>query len=134
MIQRVSTVLKALGEPTRLAIVRLLSVRELCICELTAILDMSQPRISQHVKVLKQAGLVKERRVRQRTYFSLNAAELRDGDLWVLSELFSASLEEIPELRAASQRFAQLDQDPRVRQCRGAAPEGGLSRAAGRAQ
>jgi ArsR family transcriptional regulator len=57
---------KALGEPTRLRIIKLLSEKELCVCELEHIMRISQPRISQHLKVLKQTGLVCERREGQR--------------------------------------------------------------------
>ncbi|MFZ5899221.1 MAG: ArsR/SmtB family transcription factor, partial [Bacillota bacterium] len=56
--------IKALGEPTRLKILRLLHERELCVCEIAEVLQMSQPRISQHLKVLRQAGLVSERKVK----------------------------------------------------------------------
>lgn len=57
---------KALGEPTRLRIIKLLTEKELCVCELEQIMQISQPRISQHLKILKQAGLVCERREGQR--------------------------------------------------------------------
>lgn len=57
---------KALGEPTRLRIIKLLSEKELCVCELEQIMRISQPRISQHLKILKQTGLVSERREGQR--------------------------------------------------------------------
>lgn len=120
MITRAATVCKALGEPTRLAIVKLLSMRELCICELTVLLDMSQPRISQHMKVLKQAGLVCERRVRQRSYYTLNAAELQGGEIRSLGDLLAAPLEAVPELAEASSRMGRLDQDVRVQRCKSA--------------
>ena len=53
---------KALGEPTRLKILRLLAIRPMYVCELNVVLDMSQPRISQHLRVLKEAGLLGETR------------------------------------------------------------------------
>ena len=56
------TMFKALGEPTRLKILKLLAVKDLCVCDLEEIMQASQPRISQHLKVLKQARLVNERR------------------------------------------------------------------------
>jgi len=46
MIDSTVKILKALGEPTRLKIIRLLEEREMCICELVAVLDMSQPKKS----------------------------------------------------------------------------------------
>lgn len=57
---------KALGEPTRLRIIKLLSEKELCVSELEQIMCISQPRISQHLRILKQTGLVCERREGQR--------------------------------------------------------------------
>jgi len=66
------TVFKALGEPTRLKIIKLLAERELCVCDLEEVMQISQPRISQHLKVLKHAGLVNERKEGQRNICSLN--------------------------------------------------------------
>lgn len=65
-------VYKALADKTRLHMLALLHREELCVCELVAILDMSQPGISQHLRKLKQAGLVKERKTAQWVYYSLN--------------------------------------------------------------
>jgi ArsR family transcriptional regulator, arsenate/arsenite/antimonite-responsive transcriptional repressor len=50
---------KALADPTRVAIVnRLAGCDECCVCDLTAAFDLSQPTISHHLKVLRDAGLV----------------------------------------------------------------------------
>jgi len=57
------TVLNALAEPTRLAAMRILDDgAEHCVCELMAKLDASQSRMSRHMKVLRAAGLVVDRR------------------------------------------------------------------------
>jgi len=50
---------KALADPTRVAIVnRLAALPEVCVCDLTAAFDLSQPTISHHLRVLREAGLV----------------------------------------------------------------------------
>lgn len=49
---------KALGDPTRLRIVKLLEHGELCVCQLIAVLGMGQSRISRHLSILKEAGLI----------------------------------------------------------------------------
>lgn len=49
---------RALADDTRLRIINLLLERELCVCELVDILGMSQPRISRHLKILEQAGIL----------------------------------------------------------------------------
>jgi ArsR family transcriptional regulator len=54
---------KALADPTRVAIVnRLAAVDECCVCDLNAAFDLSQPTISHHLKVLREAGLVEASR------------------------------------------------------------------------
>jgi len=53
-------IFKALADPTRLRIVLLLRQRELCVCELMAILEMEQSRVSHHMRVLREAGLAED--------------------------------------------------------------------------
>ncbi|HUK98666.1 MAG TPA: metalloregulator ArsR/SmtB family transcription factor [Gaiellaceae bacterium] len=49
---------KALADPTRVAIVNRLAAAECCVCDLTAAFDLSQPTVSHHLRVLRDAGLV----------------------------------------------------------------------------
>jgi len=58
MIDNLVTGLKAAGEPTRLRILRLLAEQDLTVSELTQILGQSQPRVSRHLKLLAEAGLI----------------------------------------------------------------------------
>ena len=53
---------KAMAHPTRLHILDILSRGEACVCHLTTILKHRQPNISQHLMVLREAGLVRDRR------------------------------------------------------------------------
>jgi ArsR family transcriptional regulator len=54
---------KALGDPTRVAIVnRLAAAPEVCVCDLTAAFELSQPTISHHLRILRDAGLVEAER------------------------------------------------------------------------
>jgi DNA-binding transcriptional ArsR family regulator len=64
-------VFNALAEPNRLKILKLLGFREMCVCELTAALDMNQPNLSYHVKKLENAGLVRSAKVGKWVYYSL---------------------------------------------------------------
>lgn len=67
------TVLSALAEPTRFAAIRLLADGEAhCVCEIMQMLDTSQSRTSRHMQVLKQAGLVVDRRDAQWVRYRLN--------------------------------------------------------------
>ncbi len=69
---RLAEVLKALADPARLRILGLLKPGELCVCELVAALDMTQPAVSQHLTRLKYAKLVKDRRQGQWTFYELD--------------------------------------------------------------
>ncbi|MDY6910538.1 MAG: metalloregulator ArsR/SmtB family transcription factor [Thermodesulfobacteriota bacterium] len=51
-------VMKALSDPSRVKIMKLLQRRQLCVCELTAGLGLAQPTVSKHLKILEEAGLV----------------------------------------------------------------------------
>ena len=67
-------IFKALADKTRLHILALLAKEELCVCELVAVFDMTQPSISQHLRKLRQAGLVKERKTAQWVFYALDGA------------------------------------------------------------
>ncbi len=60
MMKKTIKILKALSDPTRLRIVRLLMERKLCVCELLFILDMEQSRISHQLRILRDAELVED--------------------------------------------------------------------------
>jgi ArsR family transcriptional regulator len=63
---------KALADPTRVAIVnRLAGAGEVCVCELVAEADLSQPTVSHHLRVLRQAGLVESRKRGTWSYYRL---------------------------------------------------------------
>jgi len=74
-------VLSALAEPTRLGVIALLADgSEHCVCELMPKLDATQSRMSRHMQVLRQAGLVVDRRDAQWVRYRLNpdmAPEIR---------------------------------------------------------
>jgi len=79
--------LTALGDPTRLAIFEMIGASPRAVQELAAGLPVSRPAVSQHLRVLKQAGLVRDRRMGTRRIYELNAegmALLRDhfAKLW----------------------------------------------------
>lgn len=61
--ERITGLLKALADPIRLRIMSIIAASdESCVCDLTAPFDVSQPTVSHHLKVLKDAGLVDSER------------------------------------------------------------------------
>src|SRR5690606_27075767 len=71
-IEKAATVLKLLGDKTRLTMVKILDSHDCCVCEFVEIFQASQPAISQHVRKLKDVGIVREKRRGQWIIYSLN--------------------------------------------------------------
>ena len=71
-IEKAATLLKLLGDKTRLTMVKMLDTNDYCVCEFVEIFKASQPAISQHVRKLKDAGIVRETRRGQWIIYSLN--------------------------------------------------------------
>lgn len=71
-IDEVAPLLKLLGDKTRLAMVKILDSHDCCVCEFVEIFQMSQPAVSQHLRKLKDVGLVKEMRRGQWIIYSLH--------------------------------------------------------------
>lgn len=71
-LQQASQLLKLLGDRTRLTMMKLLSTHDCCVCEFVAIFNMSQPAISQHLRKMRDSGLVKEERRGQWIFYSIN--------------------------------------------------------------
>jgi ArsR family transcriptional regulator len=70
--------LRALAHPVRLGMMRQLAARpETCACDFTEVFSVSQPTISQHLKVLREAGLVRTRRRGTQICYSIDNDALR---------------------------------------------------------
>jgi len=55
-------VMKALADGNRTKIIKMLAIKEMCVCEMKAVLKMAQPSVSKHLKILEEAGLVESRK------------------------------------------------------------------------
>ena len=69
-------IFKALSDETRLRIIKLLEQGELCVCDITAALDMVQPKVSFHLSTLKEAGLIRDRKQGKWIHYSLKENDL----------------------------------------------------------
>lgn len=97
-MQELLNIFKALSDETRLRILKLLERGELCVCDITAALDMIQPKVSFHLSTLKGAGLLKDRREGRWTHYRLD-----DSDLFRRMLVLTA-MERIPEEAVAADR------------------------------
>jgi DNA-binding transcriptional ArsR family regulator len=98
-------VFDAIAQPTRREILRLLSAGELSAGEVASRFPVTQPAISQHLKVLKEAGLISERRDAQRRLYSVRPEGLADLHSF-LAEVVPAGLQRLKRAAEAEQRRA----------------------------
>jgi len=79
-LRQMSEVFKALGDPTRLRIIEILSSnmkKNLCVAGLAKKLGITQPAVSQHIKVLKNVGILEPNRVGFRVHYNINEEVLK---------------------------------------------------------
>ena len=98
------TIAKALGHPARLRTVAMLRSGELCVCQITEVLKLAPSTVSAHLRELKIAGLVTERRDGRWVYFAL-CHDTR-ANRWLEAALSSAA--DDPQLEADSAAVTQL--------------------------
>jgi DNA-binding transcriptional ArsR family regulator len=82
-VDQLSTVFSALADPTRRAILTRLTKGDATVAELAAPFAVSQPAISQHLKVLEQAGLISRHRRATARLSHLEAEPLREATVWL---------------------------------------------------
>lgn len=75
-MDEVLNIFKSISEETRLRILKLLQSGELCVCDLVTVLKTSQPKISFHMNVLKEAGLIKDRRQGRWIHYRLDESDM----------------------------------------------------------
>ncbi len=75
-LRNLAEILKALADETRLAVLAMLQDGEMCVCEIMDALPLSQPAVSHHLKILRQAGLVTDRRQGKWIYYRIDPEAL----------------------------------------------------------
>ncbi len=109
---------KALADPTRVRILVALRRGELCVCELSDALQVTQSTLSTHLQVIRDASLVRTRREGKWVYYALRSDKKQlVGKLF---GFFESELKNDAQLRADGQRLAErLDQREDGACCRG---------------
>jgi len=83
--ERMASVAKALGDPIRMQLVDVLRKHagKVCVCELVPLFDLSQPTVSHHLKVLREAGIVDSERQGLWAYYYVNPDALEEVSAWL---------------------------------------------------
>jgi ArsR family transcriptional regulator len=101
-MQGLLNIFKALSDETRLKILKIFEKGEICVCDLVSVLNVSQPRVSFHLNVLKEAGLVRGRKQGKWVHYSIN-----DSDIF-RRFLVHSVMEKIPE-KTMKESFSRLE-------------------------
>jgi ArsR family transcriptional regulator len=78
-IESLKRIYRSLGDETRLKIVYLLQIQEMCVCEIMAALALTQPTASHHLMILENAGVVKHRKEGRWVFYSITDVESMKG-------------------------------------------------------
>jgi ArsR family transcriptional regulator len=83
--QRMATIAKALGDPVRLQLVDVLRKHagKVCVCELVPLFELSQPTVSHHLKILREAGIVGSERKGLWAYYYVIPDALKELSAWL---------------------------------------------------
>ena len=102
-------VLKAAADPNRVRILKMLEQKEMCVCELRAALELAQPTVSKHLKILEEAGLVG----RRKEGLWVNYCRTGGASPYAEALLFQlrAWLNEDPEIRELIRRLPHLNRE-----------------------
>jgi DNA-binding transcriptional ArsR family regulator len=93
-LRRYEVVMKAVADPTRVRILKMLEPGELCVCQIIAVLALTPSTVSKHLSLLKAAGLVNDRKEKKWVHYSLDRASedlyvnriLRDLAVWLADD------------------------------------------------
>ncbi len=96
----------AVAEPKRRQILEAICARELSVNEIVELLGWSQPMVSKHLSVLKQVGLVRERRVGRQRMYRVNADRLKPIHDWVtpFEQFWNESFDRLDEVLQEMQK------------------------------
>ena len=103
-------VMKALSDPGRVKILKMLEVRELCVCEIQAALELAQPTISKHLRILEEAGLVDKRKDAQFVIYFPEPSPANPHLASILKDV-AAWADASPEITELLGRLAHIDRN-----------------------
>jgi ArsR family transcriptional regulator len=101
--------MKAVSDRTRVKILKMLQRRELCVCEMQAVLGVSQPSVSRHLRVLEEADLVRSQKDGMWTNFRLARPEEGNPYSRVVLKNLRGWLEDDPEVGEILKRMQTVD-------------------------
>jgi len=110
-------ILKALSDPSRFKLLKVLSETELCVCEIEEVMEMKQTTVSQQLRRLKEAELVIERKDGWWSYYSINKENL-EKFLNSFRDFFNMELKDLKEFNSYYSNLSSLSENERIIKCK----------------
>lgn len=110
-------ILKALSDPSRFKLLKVLSEKELCVCEIEEVMAMKQTTVSQQLRRLKEADLVVERKDGWWSYYSVHKENLAKF-LSSFREFFNMELKDLKEFAPHYKNLSDLPENERIIKCK----------------
>lgn len=111
MLEAFDIAARAIADPGRLRILRMLADSELCVCQITAVLDLAPATVSKHLSILKNAGLVFSRKAGRWVHYRLADQPVSPHTLPLL-QLVAAQLHDDSTIIADRKRLAEITAIP----------------------
>jgi len=110
ILDKLVKILKALGDKNRLRIVKMLQQKELCVCEITAVLRLATSTVSNHLSILKDAGIIEDRKDGKWVEYCLNT---KTNNIFLngLLALLSFWLNEDEQVVADNEKINTVDRE-----------------------
>jgi len=109
MMKEFIKIMKALSDPNRVKIMKMLQHKNMCVCELQAALGIAQPTVSKHLKILEEAGLV----TFEKDGLWVNYKILADGNLYtkIILGYLKGWLEDDPEISELISKLPSINRE-----------------------
>ena len=108
MLKNKIIIFKALSDPNRLRILKMLQVKDLCVCEITDILGLAPSTVSKHLSILREAGFIKEDKQGKWMNYMLNAKP-KDPTLASVVSMMHLWFEDTDEIRKDRKAVSIVD-------------------------
>jgi len=107
-VKEITEICKAVSDKNRVRIVKMLEMRPLCVCEITAVLGLAPSTVSKHLSILKQAGLLFEQRENRWVNYHLNRATTKSC-VRIMLNLLQTHCTEDPAIMKDRETVASID-------------------------
>ncbi len=107
-MKELTKIFKALSDPNRLRILKMLQIRSLCVCEITSILNLATSTVSKHLAILREANLISDSKEGKWVNFHLNDSEASPYSAAIIKQL-SSWLQEDKTIQADASKVRTVD-------------------------